>query len=1316
MSGEGELAAELAAIAQDARRYAAMDAEHRDGLLRRLGSALHHSQQRRRAIVSQPRATEAPRPWRPPTRDAPPRAREPKQHRRAAMDGRSDGNPEGTAASAAGLDLGGGRLDLKPPDIIVPASAARSQQQQQQQQREEVPCVVVFDLETTGLNKDRNRIIEIAAANVSDPTHRPMSTLVNPGRFAVPPPVVALTGITNAMVSAPAVPSFQRAAELFQEYIDEARRRCGGASVLLVAHNARQFDAGFLQAEYRRLGRELPEDWRFVDTLPLARKTLAKEAVPGGSYKLESLAAHFGVDTAGASAHRAEADARMLGDVLQRLVGCSLENTAGTSIATDDVENSELAEALRAMKTYSFSMGDPAKNSLRRQMAAGSASGFGDALKSHRGNEAPRWSSQQQQQQQQQSTPLGFGATSIVTSDGEDIDVESSANIPESELDDLTYSDDGDEEDDSSTRAEAFFAREEKELERASASASGKPEKRPFWIQADPINGFVPETMDFARMVEADEQAAAASAAGAGDADRSELYALHAKLRTDYGSWEEIPVDTLKDHGVSAQTVNKLRKAGVLTVEQTLRCYPRKYQEFARFHAGMQAGTAVLVTGRVVSYLKAPYSRKGWGKTPSTLLIECDDGEGNTEQFELKLWEYVQKETEAGLTPGAPVAVRGALSTRTGRGHLTLDKAQLAAGVNPDAEVDVVTTYPKKHDIAPDRWHEVQTAAVKALKDHIPADPMTVSLGTESSVLPELQLISHVDAMQFIHAPATVDQVVAARERLAFEELVLLQVSLLQERNRAQRSGGEGVSIVSTSMCDELRGVLDFSLTRGQETALEEILQDMSGTTPMLRLLQGDVGCGKTIVAALGLLAAVGNGHQGAFMAPTEVLATQHATTLENVFSRLENPPRVVLLTGSTPKKERDAALRLIESGEGHVVVGTHSLISDDVVFKSLGLAVVDEQHRFGVEQRAALAGKGPVGGRVRRKDLATVAGPSEKEGWENRKRADEKEADGDESDRAAWAAAGDDAPTATESTETTESIDDDDMVEWRHAPHVLAMSATPIPRTLAMCKHGEMALSSIDEKPAGRLPIYTKLLIGPDGIDDAHRAMVEEVQTGGQCYVITPLVNASTADSFERFKSAEVEHKRLVEKFPQIKFGILHGQMNSEEKAAALKAFADGHTQVLVATSVVEVGVDVPNASVIIIEDADRHGVSTLHQLRGRVGRGARRSKCFLLVGDEAGHPSQQRLRVLERSNNGFHIAESDLRMRGAGDLLGTRQSGSQVSLFHASVATDLFLLEAARRAAAETIARANVRGENLPAPLAIALKDRPALVDLNV
>ena len=290
-----------------------------------------------------------------------------------------------------------------------------------------------------------------------------------------------------------------------------------------------------------------------------------------------------------------------------------------------------------------------------------------------------------------------------------------------------------------------------------------------------------------------------------------------------------------------------------------------------------------------------------------------------------------------------------------------------------------------------------------------------------------------------------------------------------------------------------------------------------------------------------------------------------------------------------------------------------------------------------------------------------------------------------------------------------------DDLVPWRYAPHMLAMSATPIPRTLAMCKHGEMALSSIDEKPAGRLPIHTRLLLD-ENHGAAYEAMTREVAAGGQCYIITPLVATSTAESFERYKSAEEEFKRLEETYRDVRFGMLHGKMSSEEKNAALDAFSAGETQVLVATSVVEVGVDVPNASVIIIEDADRHGVSTLHQLRGRVGRGHRQSACFLLVGAEAGFAAKDRLRVLEKTNNGFHVAESDLRLRGAGDLLGTRQSGGTLDLFHASVQTDLYLLEAARRAAAETIARANVRGETLPAPLAIALRDKPQPQDLNV
>jgi ATP-dependent DNA helicase RecG len=592
--------------------------------------------------------------------------------------------------------------------------------------------------------------------------------------------------------------------------------------------------------------------------------------------------------------------------------------------------------------------------------------------------------------------------------------------------------------------------------------------------------------------------------------------------------------------------------------------------------------------------------------------------------------------------------------------------------------------------------------------------------------------------MSHIHRPDSVERVCEARERLAFEELVLLQTSLLRERERAQNSGGEGVSVVSTALCDELRSVLDFSLTRGQENAMEEIFHDMAGTKPMLRMLQGDVGCGKTIVAALAILAAVEAGHQGAFMAPTEVLAQQHAKTLSKLLGRLSSPPKVILLTGSMTKKARESALAEIEDGTAKVIVGTHSLISDDVVFASLGIAVVDEQHRFGVEQRAALASKGPIGGYVARgeglDDHAASIVAKENEAAEREaaaKRAAAKaEEDGDAADAAAWAAAADGGgageagadvetdATAKSALEKPPIVSDggsDDLVPWRHAPHMLAMSATPIPRTLAMCKHGEMALSSIDEKPAGRLPIHTRLLFDKEH-SAAYEAMTSEVASGGQCYIITPLVATSTAESFERYKSAEEEFKRLEETYRDVRFGMLHGKMSSEEKNAALDAFTAGETQVLVATSVVEVGVDVPNASVIIIEDADRHGVSTLHQLRGRVGRGHKQSSCFLLVGAEAGYAAKDRLRVLEKTNNGFHVAESDLRLRGAGDLLGTRQSGGTLDLFHASVQTDLYLLEAARRAAAETIARANVRGETLPAPLAIALRDKPQPQDLNV
>ena len=1347
-----ELAAVLAGIRAEAVSYGAMDARGRDDLLRRLGSALYRHERAAGATAPAPK----PQAWRPPA-SAKPSVPPPRQRANSGAQRRenfpaTDANrasawgpgPRDDGGSSGSSSLpGGAPLPASEPRVpsTVPSGSSPSASKARSS---EIPIVIAFDLETTGLSKDKNRIIEIAAVNVTDPTHAPMSTLINPGRFNIPPPITQLTGITNSMVSAPAVPSFARAAELLEEYVTEARRKGGGASVILAAHNARQFDAGFLQAEYRRLGRELPDDWRFVDTLPLARKRLDKNTV--GSFKLETLAAHFECGPAeGEAAHRAQADARMLGNVLQGVLGVSLEGTAGPGAAEavkarGDTE--KLREAVEAMSMHSFSLGDPSKNSLRRQTAASATTYSYAAARpaTTTGAGAPAAPS--------------FGATPIVTSDRGEIDVLGSGGIAAAELDDLSESEDEDEDDESYAASRRAAAPE----------PNNRPPRKPFWIAADPINGFVPETMDFARMTEAsDSKASVADLKGAAEPSGSKsgskskkgsdpvdpaLAALHARLRRDHAAWAEIPVDALKEHGVSARLTNALKKADVTTVERVLRCYPRKYQEFARYRPEMQNGTAVLVVGTVGSFLKAPPSRKGWGhKTPATLLVDVffEDHEadargqkGRSETFEMKLWEYVPVDVERSLAPGAPVCVRGILSGKTPRGFITLEKPTLAMHVDQNAQVEVVPTYPKKHDVAPEKWPDIQRAAVEALKARLPADPMTVSLGMESTVLPELNLMSHVDAMKHIHRPDSVERVCEARERLAFEELVLLQTSLLRERERAQNSGGEGVSVVSTALCDELRSVLDFSLTRGQENAMEEIFHDMAGTKPMLRMLQGDVGCGKTIVAALAILAAVEAGHQGAFMAPTEVLAQQHAKTLSKLLGRLSSPPKVILLTGSMTKKARDAALAEIEDGTAKVIVGTHSLISDDVVFASLGIAVVDEQHRFGVEQRAALASKGPIGGYVARgeglDDHAASIVAKENEAAEREaaaKRAAAKaEEDGDAADAAAWAAAADDgdagdagADVDTDATENSAPekppiVSDggsDDLVPWRHAPHMLAMSATPIPRTLAMCKHGEMALSSIDEKPAGRLPIHTRLLFDKEH-SVAYEAMTSEVASGGQCYIITPLVATSTAESFERYKSAEEEFKRLEETYRDVRFGMLHGKMSSEEKNAALDAFTAGETQVLVATSVVEVGVDVPNASVIIIEDADRHGVSTLHQLRGRVGRGHKQSSCFLLVGAEAGYAAKDRLRVLEKTNNGFHVAESDLRLRGAGDLLGTRQSGGTLDLFHASVQTDLYLLEAARRAAAETIARANVRGETLPAPLAIALRDKPQPQDLNV
>jgi len=1109
-----------------------------------------------------------------------------------------------------------------------------------------MPTVIVFDLETTGLSKERDRIVEIAcvdlsdAATASDGTEvNNFQTLVNPGRFSIPSHVQKLTGITNAMVSAPDIPSFQMAAERFEAFIEAARLKnkesgdgAYSGEVLLAAHNARQFDSSFLQREYWRLGREMPSHWRFLDTLPLSRSVLKKSG--NTKFTLDALREHYAITiNEGDMMHRAFTDVKVLSRIIHQLLADN--EKANTRFSKDKVG---------LLESYSFSLGDPGAGSLKRQIAAATSSTTSASV----------------------NQPWFSGGTTRTSTGGIADAVDAWENVRAMSGEDFGDDEDFNGDDDSSI----VYNLKQQNKEESEEAKTRNRLKRPFWAQADPINGFAPPTLDFAKLSTTDES----------DKD------LQA-LRNDIDAWKETPIREAFGAGSSYELDEKTLKAleteGVDTVEAILRVCPRKYQEYSPMSNDLRPGTAVSLLGRVVSVQVAPFTR-GRSRQPNVITLETvassesdeHEGEGwgkSPQRFKVKIWEYLTKDVKSSLTRDAIVKVRGTLGNFTGS-EFSVESAKILTDpqdVTPIGEAgEVVATYAKKASMTNEEWHKAIPRALEFFLKKLKGDPLEVSLGKENALLKELQLVSHAEAVASIHAPATVEQVARARERLAFEELLILQVQLMGERKRLQslaaenegESEKEGISIVSTHLCDQLRKELSFSLTRSQDQALEEILTDMAGPAPMLRLLQGDVGCGKTVVAALALLAAVGAGHQGALMAPTEVLANQHYKTLSDLLREMgPDAPKCEIITGSTKQKELKLIYEKIESGDISIVVGTTSLINENVKFKSLGLAVVDEQHRFGVNQRAKLLSKGG------------------------------------------------------------------------EPPHMLTMSATPIPRTLAMTKFGEMALSVIEEKPAGRLPIWTKVLDPPEH-EVAFEAIQEETQRGGQAYVILRYVSDKDTEK-NQTKGAEEEFERLKLKLPNVKFGLLHGQLSSEEKQSALDLFASGETQCLVATSVVEVGVDVPNASLIVIDasgggGSGGFGLAALHQLRGRVGRGSRQSRCFLLntpnPDEDREERARDRLAVLEKTNDGFRVAESDLQLRGAGDLWGSKQSGNSVELFHASLATDLYLLESARKAAAELVAASEVettttttststKSATLPAPVQIALEKR-AVVDLTL
>lgn len=485
-------------------------------------------------------------------------------------------------------------------------------------------------------------------------------------------------------------------------------------------------------------------------------------------------------------------------------------------------------------------------------------------------------------------------------------------------------------------------------------------------------------------------------------------------------------------------------------------------------------------------------------------------------------------------------------------------------------------------------------------------------LGSIQETLPQYiidfhKLISLKEALKNIHFPVNSTMLAAAEQRLKFEELFYLQLSLLKQKSiRMRKDGGILMPKIGDGF-NSCYNSLPFPLTGAQKRVIKEMFADMKSGKQMNRLLQGDVGSGKTLVAVLTSLIAVDNGYQACIMAPTEVLAQQHFKGISKLLA--PTGVKVSLLTGSTKAKERKEILPLLLSGEIKILVGTHALIENNVEFKNLGLAVIDEQHRFGVEQRSKLWAKSAV------------------------------------------------------------------------APHILVMTATPIPRTLAMTLYGDLDVSVLDELPPGRKPVHTM------HITDTQRGrmynfMREQIKLGRQIFIVYPLIKESEKMDY---KNLQEGYEAITEEFkaPDYVTAVVHGKMKNEDKQRDMEIFASGRANILVATSVIEVGVDVPNASVMIIESAERFGLSQLHQLRGRVGRGSEKSYCILATGYKLSKESRQRIELMCQTSDGFALAEADLRMRGPGDLEGTSQSGLAVDLHISNLAKDSYILEQARKIA---------------------------------
>lgn len=670
-------------------------------------------------------------------------------------------------------------------------------------------------------------------------------------------------------------------------------------------------------------------------------------------------------------------------------------------------------------------------------------------------------------------------------------------------------------------------------------------------------------------------------------------------------------VDVMYIKGVGPKVAYKLNKLGIFTAQDLMMYFPKKHIDYSSrtLIRDLKEGQTTTVFGFIKS-VSSFNTRNNLSVT--RVVIGDESGRFELSFFNAKGNRYLLQRMKTQFPQNAGIMVSGVVKMNNYSGQLTMDKptysimtGEFKEDANSNLNIArIVPIYTICEDLSIKTLRKAIFNAIELYKNDI------------KNIVPDfirerLGIMNKKDAVKQIHFPETMNDLEHARFSLIFEELFLIQLKLIRLReNTAKTTSAYNLQVHKDGLVQKFIAGLPFELTSGQKQAVNEILQDMNSDAPMQRLLQGDVGSGKTVVATIMLLAAVENGYQGALMAPTEILAQQHYNNLVQWLTPLGLS--VGLFLGSHGKKVRQKFETDLKNGQMNIAVGTHALIQENVEFNNLGAIVVDEQHRFGVKQRNILKRKS-------------------------------------------------------------------------QNPQMLTMTATPIPRTLALTVHGDLDLTVINELPKGRKPIKTILTGSHRQVWDLIK---QEVESGRQAYIVYPLIDESETLSA---KAATIEAEKLQQEiFPQFKIGLLHGKLKNDEKEEVMKDFKDGKYDILVSTTVVEVGVDVPNATVMVIENAERFGLSQLHQLRGRVGRSSLQSYCVLITSSRS-QETRERLGIMTETNDGFVIAEKDLQLRGPGEFLGTRQSGLP-DLIISDIVRDAKILEIARNEAIDFVKNYNI------------------------